>query len=48
VIGDAGRHVGVDRFGASADYQTIFRELGLTADAVVSAARESIAAAGGT
>jgi transketolase len=48
VIGDAGRHVGVDRFGASADYQTIFRELGLTADAVVSAARESITAAGGT
>ena len=44
VTGDAGRHVGIEHFGASADYKTLFTEFGITADAVVQAAEESIAA----
>jgi len=47
IVGDAGRSVSVEHFGASADYKTIFRELGVTADAVAAAAKDSIAAAGG-
>jgi transketolase len=39
-----GRIVGLDRFGASAPYQTLYRELGLTADAVAAAAHESLQA----
>ena len=42
IVGDAGRSVGLDRFGASADYETLYREFGITVDAVVTAARESI------
>jgi transketolase len=42
IIGDAGRSVGVDHYGASADYQTLYREFGITADAVAAAARESM------
>ncbi len=45
--GDAGRIVSLEHFGASADYKTLFREFGLTKEAVAQAARESIAAAGG-
>ncbi len=45
IVGDAGRTISIEHFGASADYQTLFREFGLTADAVVKAARESIKAA---
>jgi transketolase len=40
--GDAGEHVGVDRYGASAAYQKIYEEFGLTAERVAEAARESI------
>ncbi|WP_371303771.1 transketolase [Nocardioides sp.] len=46
VVGDAGRCVSLEHFGASADYQTLYDEFGLTAQAVAKAARESIAAAG--
>jgi transketolase len=46
VVGDAGRCVAIDHFGASADYKTLYTEFGLTPEAVVSAARESIQAAG--
>jgi transketolase len=42
IIGDAGRSVGVELYGASADYQTLYREFGITADAVAAAARDSI------
>ncbi|AHH96180.1 transketolase [Kutzneria albida] len=42
--GDAGRIVSIEHFGASADYQTLFREFGFTTEAVVEAARSSIAA----
>ncbi|WP_214369635.1 transketolase [Pseudonocardia sp. H11422] len=45
LVGDAGEIVGIDHFGASADYKTLFREFGFTTDAVVDAARRSIAAA---
>ncbi|WP_106813776.1 transketolase [Microbacterium timonense] len=45
IIGDAGRSVAIDHFGASADYKTLFQKFGITADAVVEAARESLAAA---
>ena len=47
VVGDAGRIVSLEHFGASADYQTIYREFGITAEAVADAARASIADAGG-
>ncbi|WP_029287378.1 transketolase [Cellulomonas sp. HZM] len=46
IVGDAGRSVSLEHFGASADYETLYREFGITADAVVAAAHESIAAAG--
>ncbi|MPY98140.1 MAG: transketolase [Actinophytocola sp.] len=41
--GDAGEIVSLERFGASADYQTLYREFGITAEAVVAAARRSLA-----
>ena len=44
-LGSAGRSVSLEHFGASADYATLYREFGLTPEAVVAAARESIAAA---
>ncbi|HET7304164.1 MAG TPA: transketolase [Segeticoccus sp.] len=46
-VGDAGRSVSVEHFGASADYKTIYQKFGITAEAVVAAANESIQAAGG-
>ncbi len=46
LVGDAGRSVSLEHFGASADYKTLFREFGITTEAVVEAARDSIAAAG--
>ncbi len=46
LVGDAGRCVSLEHYGASADYKTIYREFGITADAVVKAAKESIVAAG--
>jgi transketolase len=42
-IGDAGEAVSIEHFGASADYQTLFREFGFTTEAVVDAARRSLA-----
>ncbi|MFH0244878.1 transketolase [Streptomyces sp. HK10] len=45
-VGDAGRTVSLEHFGASADYKVLYREFGLTGEAVAAAARESIAAAG--
>ncbi len=44
-VGDAGRIVSIERYGASADYATIFAEYGVTAEAVARAAKESIEAA---
>jgi transketolase len=44
-VGDAGRSVSIEHFGASADYKTLFREFGMTTEAVVAAAKDSISAA---
>ena len=44
IVGDRGRSVSIEHFGASADYQTLFREFGITTEAVVAAAKESLAA----
>jgi len=44
IVGDRGRSIGIDHFGASADYKTLFREFGITTDAVIAAARETLAA----
>jgi transketolase len=42
-VGDAGRSISLEHFGASADYQTLYAEFGITADRVAAAARESLA-----
>ena len=34
-VGDAGDVIGIERFGASAPYKTLYREFGLTAEAIV-------------
>ncbi|MHA7238808.1 transketolase [Arthrobacter sp. TMS1-12-1] len=44
IVGDAGRSVSLEHFGASADYKTLYREFGITADAVVAAAKDSLEA----
>ncbi|PJE98431.1 transketolase [Streptomyces carminius] len=43
-VGDTGRVVSLEHFGASADYKVLYREFGLTHEAVAEAARESLAA----
>ncbi len=40
--GDAGERVSIEHYGASADYQTLFREYGFTTEHVVTAARTSL------
>ena len=44
-VGDAGRIVSLEHFGASADAKVLFREFGFTPENVAAAARESLAAA---
>ncbi len=44
-VGDHGRIISIDTYGASADYARIYQEYGVTAEAVVAAAHDSIAAA---
>lgn len=44
IVGDKGRSVSIEHFGASADYKTLFREFGITTDAVVNAAKETLGA----
>jgi len=46
-VGDAGRIVSLEHFGASADAKTLFTEFGFTPENVAAAARESLAAARG-
>ena len=41
--GDAGASIGVDHFGASADYKKLYQEFGITAERVAAAARDSLA-----
>ncbi|HEY5784061.1 MAG TPA: transketolase [Microlunatus sp.] len=45
VVGDAGRIVSIDHYGASASAGTLFSEFGFSGETVAAAARESIAAA---
>ena len=45
-VGDAGRSVSLEHFGASADYKRLFQEFGITTEAVTAAAKDSLAAAG--
>ncbi|MGO1769687.1 MAG: transketolase [Microbacterium sp.] len=42
IVGDTGRSVSIEHFGASADYKTLFEKFGITTQAVVEAARETI------
>lgn len=44
VVGDFGRTVSLEHYGASADYATLYERFGITAAAVVAAAKESLAA----
>jgi transketolase len=46
-VGDAGESVGVDHFGASASEAVLYKEYGITAEAVAAAAKTSIAKARG-
>ena len=39
-VGDHGAVLGIERFGASAPYQRIYQEFGLTVDNVVQKAKE--------
>ncbi|MEV1290685.1 transketolase [Pseudonocardia sp. NPDC049635] len=44
-VGDAGRSVSIEHFGASADQATLFEKFGFTGETVAAAARETLAAA---
>jgi transketolase len=41
--GEAGASIGIDHYGASADYKTLYQEFGITAERVAAAARDSLA-----
>jgi transketolase len=41
-VGAAGKSVSIEHFGASADAKTLYREFGMTAEAVVAAAKASL------
>ena len=43
LVGDHGRIISIEHYGASADYARIYTELGITATAVADAARDSLA-----
>ena len=42
-VGAHGESVSIEHFGASADYKTLYREFGMTSEAVVAAAKTSLA-----
>ncbi|RWZ51763.1 transketolase [Labedella phragmitis] len=42
IVGDAGRSVSIEHFGASADYKTLYKKFGMTTEAAVAAAKESL------
>ena len=48
LLGEHGRAVSLEHFGESADYETLYREFGITAEAVTAAAQESLTAAQAT
>ncbi len=45
VVGDRGRSISLEHYGASADYETLYREFGITTAAVAAAARDCLAGA---
>jgi transketolase len=47
-VGDHGESLGIDHYGASAPYQVIYEQFGLTPDRVVAAARASLSRVGAT
>ena len=42
IVGDRGRSVSIEHFGASADWKTLFEKFGITAEAVVEAAHDTL------
>ena len=40
IVGDRGRSISIEHFGASASFETLFEKFGITTDAVVAAAHE--------
>lgn len=42
IVGDKGISIGINQYGASADYKTLFKEFGITTAAVVNAAKDLI------
>lgn len=42
-VGEQGKTVSIEHFGASADYKTLFEKFGMTTEAVLTAARSTIA-----
>ncbi|NYD66224.1 transketolase [Agromyces atrinae] len=44
-LGSRGRAVSIEHFGASADYKTLYREFGITTEAVLAAVEETLASA---
>jgi transketolase len=42
IVGDQGRSVSIEHFGASADYQTLFERFGFTTEHAIAAAKESL------
>jgi len=47
-VGDAGESLALDHFGASAPYQILFEQFGITAERVVAAAHSSLSKVGAT
>ncbi|WP_028708086.1 transketolase [Propionicicella superfundia] len=43
IVGDSGRIIGIDHFGASANGNLLFEKFGITADAVYAAAKDALA-----
>ncbi len=46
IVGDHGRSVSIEQYGASADYERLYTEYGITARSVADAAHDSMTAAG--
>jgi transketolase len=42
IVGDKGIAIGIDHYGASADYKTLYKEFGITTDAVVAAGKKVV------
>jgi transketolase len=42
IVGDSGVSIGINQYGASADYKTLFKEFGITTENLVSKAKQLI------